>query len=67
MAHPDSWLIHQARSAATGARIHAVEQLIGAYRCYAAVLARRPASDTAQNDFYRTEAMLRAGLRKAAA
>ena len=59
---PDEWLIKRARATATGARIHGVEQLIGAYRMYGAVLERRPTDRSAERRFYQTEAALRAGL-----
>lgn len=59
---PDESLIQRARAAAGGGRIHGVEQLIGAYRMYAAVLQRKPEDDDAQRKFHQTEAKLRAGL-----
>jgi len=60
---PDEWLIERARATAGGARIHATEQLIGAYRMYAAVLKRQPGDRRIREQFYATEAKLRAGLR----
>lgn len=60
---PDEWLIERARIAAGGARIHATEQLIGAYRMYAAVLKQRPGDRRIREQFYSTEARLLAGLR----
>ena len=59
---PDEWLIQHARATATGARIHGVEQLIGAYRMYGAVLERKPTDRKAAREFYETEATLRAGI-----
>lgn len=59
---PDAWLIQKARASA-GARIHRVEQLIGAYRMYASVLKRRPTDLESERRFYEVEAELRAGVR----
>src|SRR5579864_9277322 len=50
---PDVRLIQQARATAGGGRIHQVEQLIGAYRMYAAVLRLRPHDREAQTAFHR--------------
>jgi hypothetical protein len=44
-------LIQRARATAGGGRIHQVEQLIGAYRMYGAVLERRPADRDSQRKF----------------
>jgi len=59
-AEADEWLIQRARASATGAGIHRVEQLIGGYRMYAAVLRRKPEDRETERQFRKAEAMLRA-------
>jgi hypothetical protein len=59
---PDDWLIARARATAGGGRTHSVEQLIGAYRMYGAVLQRTPADRESRRKFYAIEDKLRAGL-----
>lgn len=59
---PDEWLVQRARATAGGGRIHSVEQLIGAYRMYGAVLKRKPGDRDSQRKFYEVEAKLRAGM-----
>ena len=56
---PDERIVQRARATAGGGRIHSVEQLIGAYRLYAAVLKRKPADRDSRRKFYETEAKLR--------
>jgi len=51
-------LIQRARASAGGGRIHQVEQLIGAYRMYGAVLERKPTDTDSRRKFQGLEAQL---------
>jgi len=51
-------LIQRARASAGGGRIHQVEQLIGAYRMYSAVLRRKPADRECRRKFQAVESLL---------
>jgi hypothetical protein len=51
-------LIQRARSSAGGGRIHQIEQLIGAYRMYGAVLQRRPGDRDSRQKFQALELLL---------
>ena len=51
-------LIQRARASAGGGRIHQVEQIIGAYRMYGAVLQRRPADRDSRQKFQAVESQL---------
>lgn len=51
-------LIQRARASAGGGRIHQVEQLIGAYRMYGAVLQRKPADSDSQRKLQAVESLL---------
>jgi hypothetical protein len=51
-------LIQRARASAGGGHIHQVEQLIGAYRMYGAVLQRRPADCDSRQKFQAVESLL---------
>jgi hypothetical protein len=55
---PNDCLIQRARASAGGGRIHHVEQLIGAYRMYGAVLQRRPADSDSRQKFRAVESQL---------
>ena len=55
---PNEFLIQRARSSAGGGRIHQVEQLIGAYRMYSAVLQRRPSDHDSRQKFQAVESQL---------
>jgi hypothetical protein len=55
---PNDYLIQRARASAGGGRIHQVEQLIGAYRMYGAVLQRRPADSDSRQKFQAVESQL---------
>lgn len=60
------WLISRARSLATGANVHRVEQSIATYRMFGEIVRRRPSDRDAQRRFKAVEAVLRS-LRRAAA
>ena len=51
-------LIQRARASAGGGRIHQVEQLIGAYRMYGAVIERKPADSDSRQKFQAVEIQL---------
>lgn len=51
-------LIQRARASAGGGRIHQVEQLIGAYRMYGAVLQRKPTDGDIRQKFQTVELQL---------
>lgn len=51
-------LIQRARASAGGGRIHQVEQLIGAYRMYGAVLQRKPSDRDTRQKFHVVESQL---------
>ena len=51
-------LIQRARASAGGGRIHQVEQLIGAYRMYGAVIQRRPSDRDSRQKFQAVELLL---------
>lgn len=55
---PNEHLIQRARASAGGGRIHQVEQLIGAYRMYSAVLQRRPSDQDSRQKFQAIETQL---------
>ena len=55
---PNESLIQRVRASAGGGRIHQVEQLIGAYRMYGAVLQRRPADCDSRQKFQTVELLL---------
>jgi len=55
---PNESLIQRARASAGGGRIHQVEQLIGAYLMYAAVLRRKPADSDSRRKFQAVESQL---------
>ena len=55
---PNESLIQRARASAGGGRIHQVEQLIGAYRMYSAVLQRRPGDRDSRQKFQAVEVEL---------
>ena len=55
---PNESLIQRVRASAGGGRIHQVEQLIGAYRMYSAVLQRKPADRDSRQKFQAVELML---------
>jgi hypothetical protein len=51
-------LIQRVRASAGGGRIHQVEQLIGAYRMYGAVLQRKPADSDSRRKLQAVESLL---------
>ena len=51
-------LIQRVRASAGGGRIHQVEQLIGAYRMYGAVLQRKPADSDSRQKYQAVESQL---------
>lgn len=51
-------LIQRARASAGGGQIHQVEQLIGAYRMYSAVLQRKPRDSSSRQKFQTVELLL---------
>ena len=55
---PNESLIQRARASAGGGRIHQVEQLIGAYRMYGAVIERKPADSDSRQKFQAVESQL---------
>lgn len=58
---PSESLIQRARASAGGGRIHQVEQLIGAYRMYGAVLQRKPQDRECWQRFKSVEMQLERG------
>ena len=58
IAMPNEYLIQRVRASAGGGRIHQVEQLIGAYLMYAAVLRRKPADSDSRRKFQAVESQL---------
>jgi hypothetical protein len=55
---PNESLIQRARASAGGGHIHQVEQLIGAYRMYGAVLQRKPADSDCRRKLQAVESLL---------
>jgi hypothetical protein len=51
-------LIQRVRASAGGGRIHQVEQLIGAYRMYGAVIERKPADSDSRRKLQAVESLL---------
>ncbi len=58
IAMANEGLIQRARASAGGGRIHQVEQLIGAYRMYGAILQRKPADTDSRRKFRVLESQL---------